>query len=169
MLMAARPVTYLITFACYGAHMHGDETGSVDRTHNLPGSKLLPSQPGRLKAERALMDQPPYVLDARRREIVLASIRRVSLHRKWLLLAAHVRTNHVHAVVDAGVQPERVMNDFKAYASRELNRLESSTRKRWARQGSTRWLREGEDVRGAIQYVVERQGEPMAVFAADVR
>lgn len=29
---------YLITFACYGAHLHGHETGSVDRHHNRYGS-----------------------------------------------------------------------------------------------------------------------------------
>jgi len=26
---------YLITFACYGAHIHGEEAGSVDQCHNL--------------------------------------------------------------------------------------------------------------------------------------
>jgi hypothetical protein len=27
-------MTYLITFFCYGAHLHGDERGTVDRHHN---------------------------------------------------------------------------------------------------------------------------------------
>ena len=27
-------MTYLITFACYGCHLHGEETGSVDPAHN---------------------------------------------------------------------------------------------------------------------------------------
>src|ERR1039458_5456600 len=35
-------------------------------------------------------------------------------------MAAHVRSNHVHTVVEAEVPPERVMSDFKAYASRYL-------------------------------------------------
>ena len=58
------------------------------------------------------------------------------------------------------------MNDFKSYASRGLNRLERDgpDRKRWARHGSTRWLWKDEDVREAIRYVVEEQGEDMAVF-----
>ena len=29
---------YFITSACYGAHLHGDESGSVDRHHNVPGA-----------------------------------------------------------------------------------------------------------------------------------
>ncbi len=58
------------------------------------------------------------------------------------------------------------MNDFKSYASRDLNRLgpDGSDQKRWARHGSTRWLWKDQDVREAIRYVIEKQGEDMAVF-----
>jgi REP element-mobilizing transposase RayT len=87
----------------------------------------------------------------------------------WVLLAAHVRTNHVHVVVEANIRPEMAMNAFKAYASRSLNRLGSDEpdRKRWARHGSTRWLWKDEDVQAAIQYVVSIQGEPMEVYLGD--
>jgi REP element-mobilizing transposase RayT len=88
--------------------------------------------------------------------------------RRWTLLAAHVRANHVHLVVEAEARPERVMNDLKSYASRCLNRmgLDEPSRKRWARHGSTRWLWKRENVSAAIRYVVEGQGDPMAVFEA---
>jgi REP element-mobilizing transposase RayT len=78
------------------------------------------------------------------------------VHRGWSLLAAHVRSNHVHTVVEAEVPPERVMGDFKAYASRRLNRmsLDAPNRKRWARHGSTRWLWQPQHVSAAMQYVV---------------
>jgi hypothetical protein len=61
------------------------------------------------------------------------------------------------------------MNEFKSYASRELNRLDrdGSDRKRWARHGSTRWLWKDEDLQKALHYVVEEQGEPMALFMAE--
>ena len=77
----------------------------------------------------------------------------------------------MHVVVEAEVRPEKVRNDFKAYASRGLNRKggDESARKRWAHHGSTRWLWKDQDVLEAIRYVVEEQGEPMAVFLADVR
>ena len=101
------------------------------------------------------MNQPPYEMD--------------SSHRGWNLLAAHVRTNHAHVIIEAEVPPEKVMNDFKAYASRALNWLDGSepSRRRWARHGSTRWPWKDQDVREAIRYVVEQQGEPMAVFLGD--
>ena len=42
------PLTYLITFACYGCHLHGEESGSVSI---------------RATSEEQRMDQPPYYLD----------------------------------------------------------------------------------------------------------
>ena len=58
------------------------------------------------------MLQDPYVLDQGSRRLVLAAIRRL----------------------EAEIQPERIMNEFKSYASRELNRLGTGgpDRKRWA-------------------------------------
>ena len=134
----------------------------------MPGSRLLDVDPQRVSAERQRMRQAPYMLGVARREAVLEALREVCEHRGWGLLAAHVRTNHVHVVVEAEVPPERIMNDFKSYASRALNRLEhhGSGPRRWARHGSTRWLWKDHDVKEAIRYVVEEQGEPMAVFVA---
>ena len=75
-----------------------------------------------------------------------------------------------HTVVQAEVPPERVMNDFKAYASRRLNRmkLDEPHRKRWARHGSTRFLWNGEHVSAAIHYVLDEQGDAMSVFESAV-
>lgn len=141
-------MTYLITFACYGAHLHGNETGSIDRHHNRYGSPALPMDLQRISTERQAMTQSPYVLDHGSRAMVLNALRETCLHHRWALLAAHVRTNHVHVVVEADVPPEKVMNALKSYASRSLNRLESEHpgRKRWARHGSTRWLWKDEEV-----------------------
>jgi hypothetical protein len=63
------------------------------------------------------------------------------------------------------------MNEFNSYASREPNRLTRDVpeQKRWARHGSTRWLWKDEDVRQALQYVIDEQGEPMALFIAKER
>ena len=100
--------------------------------------------------------------------MVLDALQERCLQQQWKLLAAHVRTNHVHLVVEAEVGPERIMNDVKSYASRCLNHkgMDEPARKRWARHGSTRWLWKPEHVSAAIRYVVDEQGEPMAVFEA---
>jgi hypothetical protein len=109
---------YFITFSCYGAHLHGEESGSVDRRHNLYGSRLLGTNPQLASAESREMQQAPYQLDPDSRAAVMDALQNVCLHRGWTLLAAHVRTNHAHAIVEAGVRPEKVMSDFKSYASR---------------------------------------------------
>jgi REP element-mobilizing transposase RayT len=129
----------------------------------------MESDPQRVAEEHKKMNQEPYSLDEGCRAVVLKAMRDVCSHCSWNLLAAHVRTNHVHAIVEADVRPERIMNAFKSYASRALNRLERDwpDRKRWARHGSTRWLWKDEDVREAVRYVVEQQGEAMAVFVGE--
>ena len=68
------------------------------------------------------MRDPPYILDASARLTVLSAIREVCSFRNWTLLAAHVRSTHVHSVVEAEVPPEKVLNDFKSYATRNLNK-----------------------------------------------
>jgi len=159
-------VIYLITFACYGCHLHGSQYGSVDRNNNIYGAPYLSAGPGLEAFESSQMDQAPYRLDELRRNAVLAAMVETCSHREWRLLAAHVRNTHVHAVVDAPTTPERVLLVLKAYASRRLNALgvDAPERKRWARHGSTRWLRQPGAVSAALSYVLHEQGRPMAVW-----
>jgi REP element-mobilizing transposase RayT len=148
--------------------LHGDESGSVDRSHNIHGHRLVEADEARRSRERKLMDQAPCLLNAFGRSAVLEAIQQVCAHRQWKLLAAHVRMTHVHAVVEAEAKPVKVMNDFKSYASRRLNErsADGPDQKRWARHGSTRWLLDRDDIAAAIRYVVEEQGEPIAVWIA---
>jgi len=115
---------------------------------------------------RQNMRESPSLLDGPRRTVVLDTIREVAAHRGWRLWACHVRTNHLHIVVTPDAKPEKVMSDFKAYASRRLKeRLnEPADCKRWTQHGSTRYLRTEDHVAAAIEYVVSGQGEPLAVF-----
>jgi REP element-mobilizing transposase RayT len=160
---------YFITFACYGSLIHCAEPGSVDRKHNVPGIRTLDIDQKRARVEREAMTQAPYLLDENARTVVLEAIQEVRRHRRWNLLAGHVRTNRVHVIVEADAKPEKVRNDFKSYASRALNKLETDkARRRWAHHGSTRWLWNDQDVRDAIRYVIDEQGEPMARFVTEM-
>lgn len=159
------PLAYLLTFTCYGTRLHGDEAGSVDRRHNIPGSPYLPLEPVRRAAEQRLMTDGLYEMDARRRAIVLKAIMEARLHKGWKVLAVHVRSNHVHVVVGAPETPERVLNHFKSYASRALNQAGiGGKRIRWTHHGSTRYLWKPQQVQAAVEYVVYQQGRPMAVW-----
>ncbi len=90
--------------------------------HNLHGSRVLEPHHTRASLARHAMAQSEYAMDQRRRDAVLSAIRERCTDRGWSLLAAHVRTNHVHIVISADAVPERIMNDLKSYASRVLNR-----------------------------------------------
>ena len=164
----SEPLAYFLTFTCHGTWLHGQTPGSVDREHNRYGDALLPPDPSRVERDRDRMRQAAYRLDAPRRRLVLQAVLQVCTHRGWSLLAAHVRSNHVHVVVRADAPPERVMNDFKSYASRELNGagLDPADCKRWTRHGSTLYLWTQEAVDQRIDYTLHGQGEPMEVFAA---
>lgn len=159
-------VTYLITFTCYGQHLHGDPAGSVDKMHRVRHTPHLAFDPAREDYERHIMRCAPYSLDQRRREEVIDAIQQGCKHRGWRLIAAHVRSTHVHIVVEAVDRPEMVMNACKSYASKRLNDLglDPGGQKRWTRHGSTRWLNGASSITAAISYVLDEQGVPMSVY-----
>lgn len=158
------PLAYFITFATYGTRLHGDSKGSVDRNHNSYGGEFLPADSKRHTAELQSMTAARYVLDATERQTALSAIVACIPHRDWNLLAAHVRSNHVHIVLQATVAPELLLIYFKAYASRALNHRHGKRGRRWSRHGSTKYLWRAADVRSAVRYVVEEQGLPMALW-----
>ncbi len=152
-------VPYFISFRAYGTWLHGDVRGSVDRTHNVPGTPLLPPDAGREAHEQELMAAPPADFSPAQRRVIESTIREVCDHRGWQLFAVNPRTNHVHSVVAADQPPERVMNDFKAYATRRLVQAALAARRTplWARHGSTRYLDTTDSFKRAVQYVLEEQ------------
>jgi REP element-mobilizing transposase RayT len=160
------PLAYFITFTTYGTWLHGREPGSADRKHNVPGKPWLPSDPNAEAAEQVKLRQPPYLLDAARRQVVLDTILEVARHRRWQVWAAHVRTNHIHVIVSAAAKPEKVMIDFKAWASRRLRERfgEDADRDRWTQHGSTRYLWNETQVAEKIAYALDEQGAPMARY-----
>ncbi len=162
----ADPFAYFITFTTYGTWLHGRDSGSVDREHNLPNTPFLAPNAELEVTRKNAMRQQPYHLDEQRRTVVLRTILEATRHRCWKLWAVHVRTNHVHVVVTARDKPEKVMSDLKAWSSRRLREAfgESADRDRWTQHGSTRYLNTEAVVAAAIAYVVDEQGERMALY-----
>src|SRR5690348_12316814 len=129
-------LAYFVTFHTYGTWLHGTSKGkgSVDREHNQYGQDFVAPNAQREAKAQQDMAQPPYILRlAEERAVVCDAIVTLCKERGWRLLALHVRTNHVHAVVNADRDPGRVMSDMKARASRELTRagFDDATRRRW--------------------------------------
>ena len=162
-VMPDEPLAYFITFTCYGTWLHGDERGSVDCAHNQYGTEFLPADQEARNQIQSAMREPPYSLDEPRRKIVLRAIIELAKTKKCQLFAVHIRSNHVHIVVRASQPIERVMNDCKSIASRDLSLAfpDERNRKRWTRHGSTRYLWTIEQLEQKIDYVLNQQGAPM--------
>lgn len=168
-LVAPMALAYFITFHTYGTWLHGTSKGkgSVDRAHNQYGAEFVAPDARREAESRESMAQPPYVMrSAGERQVVRDAIVSLSRQRGWRLLALHVRTNHVHAVVSADRDPGRVMSDMKARASRELTRagFDDAARRRWTRHGSTLHLFDEAVVADKIDYTLNRQGVMLAHY-----
>ncbi|MBX7103072.1 MAG: transposase [Gemmataceae bacterium] len=164
----ARPLAYFITFSTYGTWLHGTDKGlgSVDDQNNAYGSPFL--SPDKLRSEKALarMTQPAYQLDEPRRAVVRDAIVELARDRSFRLWAAHVRSNHVHVVISADRDVDRLMSDIKARASRNLNLagFENNERKRWTLHGSTKYLFDRASLDARVHYTLYEQGLPMAVY-----
>jgi REP element-mobilizing transposase RayT len=169
--MPNEPLAYFITFSCYGTWLHGDQRGSVDDDHNRPDTPFIRPEAGLFNDRRQSLKLPPYYLDGPRREVVLQAIQEIAERKQWEILAVHVRTNHVHIVVRAHAPIERVMNDFKTSASRRLKKAfpDEVARSRWTRHGSTIYLWSDAQVVDKVDYVLNRQGEPLARFPVEPR
>ena len=160
------PQAYLITFRCYGTWLHGDERGSMRRKHNLYGTERISPGTGLKRAETVQLKHAPVTLDAKQREVVEKAVKEVCVHRKYLLRAINVRTNHCHSVVSASLEPEPILDAFKSYSTRALRRAEllSADIKPWARHGSTIYLWKERDVAKAVEYVLLGQGDDLLTF-----
>lgn len=157
-----KPLAYFITFTTYGTWLHGDSRGSITvKDHSTkvvhPCAKLHQSVQSQLK-------HPTVVLDAIQRKIVLETICRHCILKNWNLLAAHVRTNHVHLLVQSNETAEKVMQDIKAWCTRRLRQSGMNIPKVWTRHGSTKYIFTHEKRLEKIHYVVFEQGEPMECY-----
>jgi REP element-mobilizing transposase RayT len=164
----SEPVAYFLTWHTYGTWLPGDSQGSVDEEHCQYGTAFVAHDPTRVARNAADLVHSPISLNAARRMAVQAAIIEVCAYRQWKLLALHVRTTHIHAVVAATATPEKVLNDFKAYATRRLRRekLVEANLRLWATHGSTRYVWSDKQLAEVVEYVINRQGnlmEPLPV------
>lgn len=160
------PHAFFITFSTYGTRLHGRDEGSVDNKHNQYGAPFVEANHLYQNIERRDMPEPPFVLGSQQREIVLQTIKDVCSYKKWMLFAAHIRTEHLHAVLSCDCKPEAAMNVIKSRATRMLREQypDLATRKIWTRHGSTKYIWKREHVFAAIDYVVSKQGDPMTLY-----
>jgi REP element-mobilizing transposase RayT len=157
------PLAYFITFRAYGTWLHGDPRGSVDRFRNTYGSPRISPDLRWQRYNDRIQKSPTVKLDSRRRTAINDAIQETCDLRKWKLWTKNVRTNHVHVVVSASCDPEIALRALKSNATRKMREAGCwhSSETPWARKGSKRWLWTHEQLKSAMKYVKDGQGEPL--------
>ncbi len=160
--MRNKPLAYFITFTTYGTWLHGDSRSSVVVVDH--STKVIEPSEELCRSVRSQLKHPVVVLNERQRKVVLETIQRHCCLKEWHLIAVHVRTNHVHFVIQSDVTIEKVMKDIKAWCTRRLRESGMNVEKVWTRHGSTKFIFTREKLLEKIHYVVFEQGEPMACY-----
>ncbi|HEX8465504.1 MAG TPA: transposase [Abditibacterium sp.] len=154
---------YFLTLRSYGTWLHGDARGSVDKENNSYKEPLIEPRRSYENAMRRAMNSEAFRFNRAQRGWIEAAIEEVARYRDWPLGGLAIRTNHVHIVVGADASPEKVVVDFKAYATRNLRRNGlPRSQNVWAEHGSTLYLFDTESYEAAINYVLEQQGESLS-------
>lgn len=160
------PHAYFLTFTTYGNWLPGDKRLSVNRKKNVIATPK--TEPNIQLHETAVQNQKQQTIkfNARQRTIVLNTTQSVCKHYEWMLLAAHIRSNHVHIVVQSDKSPEFVMKQIKAYCTRHLRKDDTFfvNQTVWTRHGSTRYIWESCKLFPVMKYVIEEQGDKMACY-----
>ena len=156
------PLAYFITFRSYGTWLHGRKD-SVDRFHNKYGTPRLLANAARHRYNSRLLSQPPVQLNKKRRAAIRSAIKDSCRIRGWSLWAYNIRSNHIHTVITAPCDPERVLIALKANATRKMREVNcwKSERSPWSRRGSKRRIWTESQLRAAIAYVLYDQGLPL--------
>jgi REP element-mobilizing transposase RayT len=128
--------------------------------------------PGLQRSALEHMKGPPIYLDLEKAEILLTQFQETASYRGWTLRAVAIMANHFHMVVQVPDDPDarKILADFKAYASRVLNRRygKPSSETWWTTNGSKRKLRNDEALAAAIHYVLYKQPNPLLVWSAEL-
>jgi REP element-mobilizing transposase RayT len=125
--------------------------------HDVPGTPCVKNLPGLVRASRAAMKGEPIWLRVEQATVAAHDFSATAKYRGWGLLAGAVMANHAHLVV--GVHgdppPEKLLQIFKSYASRTLNRAYGRPvgGTWWTESGSKRKLTGDQAVASAVRYV----------------
>src|SRR5712691_4338191 len=174
---------WLVSSTFYGQWLPGDPRGSVtnvldrrpdDRAtdvrieHARPGEDYEDPIPALQRAARDLLKGPPVTVNLAQAEQLLEQFQETADHRGWVLHAVSVMVNHIHLVVEAPpeVGKSDLLQDFKSYGSRRLNRLfgRRPSGTWWSDSGSCRPRR---DIPAAVFYVCHRQPYPLLVWSRE--
>lgn len=171
---------WLLTWTMYGNWLPGDSRAFVSNVrdgdgpevrHNVPGTEYDSGMPNLEKHARGRMKGDLVRIDVRQSEVLFEQFQETAGYRGWRLFALGIMANHCHMVVGVAgdPEPETLLQSFKSYGSRVLNRKWTRPKSGtwWTESGSKRKLPDDVAVLTAIQYVVD-QKFPLLIWTTEV-
>ena len=159
-----------LTWTTYGSWLPGDKRGFVSNVrvgsgpevrHNAVGTPYDSDLPRLQISARNHLACPPIRLRTENAEALLTQFQETAAYRLWQLFAVGIMANHLHLVVGVpgDPKPEWLLQQFKSYGSRALNRRwkkpDSGTW--WTESGSKRKLPDENAVLAAVRYVLDQE------------
>ncbi len=167
---------WFLTWTTYGQWVPGDPRGCVTRVHDGGPSRIEHDEfqtpfdtniPGLLKSSQQALKCPPIRLVSDQAPVLLAQFQETAEYRGWLLVAVAIMANHVHIVtgVNGDPDPEKLLQSFKSYASRVLNRrwTKPASETWWTESGSNRKLKDEASINATIEYI-RNQEYPLLIW-----
>lgn len=158
-------IGFLLTLTTYGTHLPGADTGSVSRNHRNWGSPTVPPSRAWQDQARRLMVEPRFTLEPQDRKLVLTSVTDACAYRAWHVFCLHIRTNHVHVVLQTDIPVDRALAYLKARATFVLKAHHPNRRRFWTKDASTLYLWNHASLAAASDYVMNQQGTAMESWA----
>lgn len=179
--------SWLLSNTTYGTWLPGDRRGSVTSVrnrrasdevspfrfeHDIPGETWEEAIPALHRAAVEQMKGPPVFLDREHAELILTQFQKTATYRGWTLRAVAIMRNHFHMVVQVpdDPSPTKILVDFKAYASRTLNRHYGTPPSEtwWTTGGSKRQLDDERYLANAVNYVLYKQSRALVVWSPEL-
>ena len=171
---------WFLTWTMYGTWLPGDTRGFVSNVrdgdgpeirHNKPETDYDADIPGIERAAQEALAGPPVRVTKEQAEALFEQFRETGSVRGWQLFAVAIMANHCHIVVGVPGDPEpaTLLQAFKSYGSRKLNKLwgRPVNGTWWTESGSKRKLANSQSVLTAIRYVMEQEF-PLLIWTAAV-
>lgn len=172
---------WFFTWRTYGTWLPGQpgfvgyyKTDSGQRvTENSLGTPTADAMPALARYASSIMTSEPVALSQAHADRVFEQLKETAHYRGRVINAVAILVNHIHLVFGTPGDPEpnKMLDDWKAYASRALNRLigwapPAPRPVWWERDGSKRVCCTPLDRAGAIRYTI-RQENPLVIWVSD--
>jgi len=128
----------------------------VDRDHNQYGEPFAPTDPEREEASRDRMKHEAIFLTVAQRKLVEEAIRELAARYNWTIHAIAAQSDHVHVVITANREGEKLRDALKAVATRALNK-QFGEKTWWAEKGSAKYLWERSYFQNSEKYVRDQR------------